>query len=118
VSAQATYAPKVCPACSITFTPRRYDQSNCSRACKNTADNLAAARAKSVYQELYHWAKNSGRNGYGSCLTDLSKMARKWVKEDEEAGRAPPAIPMRIQNEQLTASYEARMKEADRMLAE
>ena len=76
---------KLCAHCDKPFTSPQRASIFCTRKCKTDAANLEAARGKQLYRLAYNWA-----TGKGTSFSDLSWLARQFVKEDREVGRPPP----------------------------
>lgn len=79
---------KQCAHCGEPFQTVQPAAIFCSRKCKTDAANLEAARGKQLYRLAYTWAAAGG--GMGKAFSDLSWLARQFVKEDREVGRVPP----------------------------
>lgn len=83
---------KTCLHCGTSFTSPQRAALFCTRKCKTDAGNLEAARGKQLYRLAMNWAAAGG--GMGKAFSDLSWLAREFVKEDRKAGRPlPPAGP-------------------------
>lgn len=83
---------KQCAHCGEPFQTVQPAALFCSRKCKTDAANLEAARGKQLYRLAYTWAAAGG--GMGKAFSDLSWLARQFVKEDRDTGRqAPPPGP-------------------------
>lgn len=87
-SKKAYFRERACASCGETFLTTQPSALYCSRACKTKEANLEATRGKQLYRLAYHWAMAGG--SMGKAFSDLSWLARQYVKEDREAGRAPP----------------------------
>lgn len=76
---------RTCHHCGEEFETGQPFAAFCSREHKEAAHNLEKARGQQLYRLAYGWA-----TGSGASFSDLSWLARQFVKEDREAGRPPP----------------------------
>lgn len=81
---------RTCAYCGAPFKTPQTGALFCSRAHKTAYANMEAARGKQLYRLVYHWAMAGKGPEAGKAMGDLAWLARKYVAEDREDGRAPP----------------------------
>lgn len=59
----------------------------CSDPCRANMHNLRMARGAQLHDELMAWAADYTQR---HRLTDIGRMVRAWVAEDQRAGRGLP----------------------------
>jgi hypothetical protein len=82
-----------CGECGSPFRPKRHDQVFCSGPCRFADHNRAMQRGREAYRAMYHWRHGAGKGERGSLIGTVSAMAKRWIEEDQEAGRGPPPLP-------------------------
>lgn len=93
---------RTCEHCGVQFQTAQSAR-YCSRAHKDAAANLEAARGKQLYRLAYHWALGrkppkglppSERAEYtargNKALSDLTWLLDQFINEDREAGVSAP----------------------------
>lgn len=73
-----------CTWCSAPYTPTKRTHACCSPACTNALQNLRKLRGAQAYDMLCMRASSYKHRG---LVTELDRMARRWLAEDTAAGR-------------------------------